>query len=687
MRRDLLALTDDDLAAISNRGTVKRATKELDGAKVELQNLEEREDGTLVFSWSDDATCTLWADRVLKDADCTCPATSICRHIVRSALYYQRQMADAVAEGADLGDEEAEDLAHALEEAHEPWDPGEFTDEEIEAAIPAATLKRAKKLLKAGIVVELTRGIKPTARFHKLGHTLRFQVPGDPRYTQCDCIEEAPCVHTPLAIWAFRELPKGERTGFVSLGADEVRHEISETLLHTAEEQFAQFIEYGFTGTPRGAMDRMQQLEEQLSDGEFVWPAMILGEIRQQYDLYSNHDARFAPGAMADLVGEFLIRAQALNSDKREVPELFIRGSKADRESKMGQARLIGLGCDVVQYERSVVVQALMQDNATGKIVALGHEFTDPAPDDPQQPSTYDDLGERLVINRRDLASLGRSQLVIKKANLSSDHRIALGRAPASAYPQNYEWDKLLTPVLVTDFDEVRHRLSSGPPASLRPRRVGEDLHVAPVARVEGAKFSVRDQAIVATLIDRRDHRATLVHPYTNRNRLGTERLLSWLTQHSDKIEFVSGNMRVGSMGLIINPTGVVFRSPDDESARVMVQPWVDRFDERKAADGELGNARPPLDPVDRFRAELAQTLGELYVLGLNHLDDDTRAKFVRLLKFGRVLGLRDMLTPLADVCTVIDRDSEHEMPTDSVELARPVLDLSVVSRLVQELA
>ena len=36
MRRDLLALTDDDLAAISNRGTVKRALKELDVNRSEV---------------------------------------------------------------------------------------------------------------------------------------------------------------------------------------------------------------------------------------------------------------------------------------------------------------------------------------------------------------------------------------------------------------------------------------------------------------------------------------------------------------------------------------------------------------------------------------------------------------------------------------------------------------------------
>ena len=112
MRQDLLVLTDDDLATISNRGTVKRATKELEKATVTVEIEELDDKGGLRFTWSDDVVCTFAADVVVKDAECTCPATGICRHLIRSVLAYKTWAKEhAPEEGAAEG--EAEELISA----------------------------------------------------------------------------------------------------------------------------------------------------------------------------------------------------------------------------------------------------------------------------------------------------------------------------------------------------------------------------------------------------------------------------------------------------------------------------------------------------------------------------------------------------------------------------------------------
>ncbi len=680
MRRDLLSLTEEDLASIGTRGHVRRAQKTLENHKAECTSLEEQEDGTLVLLWSDDVTCTLFADRVLADAGCTCPAPNICRHIIRSVLHYQQHMADHVGE---LGEEEAAAAAEIAIAASEPWDPGAITDEALEEALSKVKMRKAHKHQRDGAVVELVRGRKPLATFHKLGFTLRFQVPGDVRYTRCDCVDDAPCEHVPLAVWAFRELPEDKQSGFVTMGHEEEIETPTELFAKVAH-QFGELVEHGFTGTPPAAMDRFEQLEAKLRDAEMVWPASIIADIRQQYQHYTGHDARFSPTDIANLVGEFMIRAQALEGDQTEVPSLFIRGSSDDMNSKMGQTVFVGMGCSVTKRKQSIVVQAMLQDKKTGKVVALGHEFVDPSEDDNIEASPLHELGSKLVIQGRDLASLGRSQLVLKKATLGADHGLELGRARASAYQQTYKWEELLAPVFAEDFDEVRAKLQALPPASLRPRRVGEDFHVVPIKRVQRASFSVRDQAIMATIVDDHDHTALIYHPYTDRNRQGTERLLAMLERYPDKIKFVSGTMHVGAHGLIIEPAGLVFDPDDDPDARILVQPWVDPFIDRSATDTELGAARPPLDPIDMFRSELSQSLGELYLLGLNHVDEQTRKRFERLLAFGVKLGMREMLAPLADVVTTLDPD--HQMPGDH-EPGVAVLETSVVSKLLQELA
>ncbi len=683
MRQDLILLTEDDLATISNRGNVKRCKKELAKGKVDVEIEEMDDEGGLRFVWSDDITCTFPADAVVRDAECDCPATSMCRHIIRSVMAYQ-----AWAEEHGAGEDADEDTQDELVSARdmEPWDPGELTDEQIDEEFTTARRRKARRAYKDGLVVELIRSTKPVARFHKIGHTLRFQVPGDLRYTRCDCDEEAPCVHVPMAIWAFRDLPADQKSGFVTTSVHETPR--ADEALDQVEEKLRDLIQHGFTGTPKAAMDRFQQLEHKLHEAEFIWPATILADLREQYAHYISHDSRFSPTYVADLVGEFLIRADALKQEETPIPRLFIRGSIDNTKTSLGQTRLIGLGTTVIHRKNSVILQALMQDNATGMMMALGHEFTNPD-DENTAPANFATLGAKLTVKGRDIVSLGSGQLVLKKADLHPDHHIELGRSPASAYPQVFDWQNLPAPVFVEDFDEVRARLAALPPASLRPRRIGEDFHVAPVARVEEATFSVRDQAVTATLVDERGHRALLTHPYTNRNRAGTERLLAMLTRMPERVVFVAGNMHIGAHGLIVQPTAVVFaQDPEDPKSRFMVQPWLDPFEEREASDTQLGNARPPLDPIDMFRAELSNALGELYLLGLNHVDAKTHTQWERLVAFGLKLGLHDIMGPITDTCTMLDPDVRlSEAMQDPVAQAAPILEANVISRLVQELA
>ena len=88
MRTDLLALTLEDLELFSNRGTVKRAKRELDEGEVQFE-LEESDSGDVIVKWSDGVTSRLLKQKMLKDCKCTCGALNACRHIIRGVLAYQ----------------------------------------------------------------------------------------------------------------------------------------------------------------------------------------------------------------------------------------------------------------------------------------------------------------------------------------------------------------------------------------------------------------------------------------------------------------------------------------------------------------------------------------------------------------------------------------------------------------------
>ncbi|NED52997.1 hypothetical protein G3I24_19120, partial [Micromonospora aurantiaca] len=88
-RADLIALTPEVLAALSNRGLVKRATREVDAG--ERPMLIEDTDGAVRAAYPDGVTVTLPpGGGGLAAACCSCPAPGVCRHLLAVVLTYQR---------------------------------------------------------------------------------------------------------------------------------------------------------------------------------------------------------------------------------------------------------------------------------------------------------------------------------------------------------------------------------------------------------------------------------------------------------------------------------------------------------------------------------------------------------------------------------------------------------------------
>ncbi|MEV0407034.1 hypothetical protein [Actinoallomurus sp. NPDC050550] len=101
IRADLLALTPDALAALANRGLVKRATKELDAGNAPAVDVAP--DGAVHGRFPDGAEALLPDGGGLEGASCTCAATGVCRHRIGLILAYQRQ----AAEGGRAADAES----------------------------------------------------------------------------------------------------------------------------------------------------------------------------------------------------------------------------------------------------------------------------------------------------------------------------------------------------------------------------------------------------------------------------------------------------------------------------------------------------------------------------------------------------------------------------------------------------
>lgn len=649
MRQDLLALGAEDLASLSNLGNVKRATKELDRGRVKWTLTEQ--DGDVTFEWSDGPTTVIPADSTVSDARCSCPATSVCRHIVRAVIAYQRERREA-------SDSE-------LPPAR-PWDPGSVSDDQLAEIFHGSALSRWRTLFDEppGLVVELVRSAKPTARFHRLGHTIRFLVPDDGRYTRCDCNEDPPCRHVALAVLAFRRLAPERESGTVETTGPEPPLEPAR--VSGVDRVLATMTRDGLAETPKARVDRWRAIEDQIRNDGLLWLAEVLNDIIRQWTHYHGHDARFSPARLADLTGELIIRRDALSAEDLPVPRLFVRGEHRDMATTLGQTRLVGLGTSAIVRHASVDLVALSQDTKSGKVMSFVDTFPDPGAGSPRHTATFSELARKPVLEKRDYATLGRSQIVIKSATLNPDHSLKLGRSGASAYGQDFRWDGLLAPVLCESVAELEARIASQPPASLQPRRIGEDLVVLPVAEQSDARFESRSNLLRATISDHDGAATELLHPYSTRGRTGLERTLEWLRSDA-RLVYLSARGRLTATGLKLSPVGLVF---ERGGRRVMVQPWVDDMDDHlESASVELDGEDREIDLVSSYRERLADELGRLLVRGEEGFDP---VELGRLAAFAGELGLGSHVSAL-----------EKSVTGDR----KALLELLVVSKLAQELA
>lgn len=619
IRKDLLALTPDDLATLANRGILKRAQRDLESG-IEPLGFDVAPDGTVKSRWSDDAVVTLKPNEVLGERCCTCAAMSICRHIVQTILIYQ-----ITAE-----EDAAEEKAPA-----EPWDPGEITDASLAAYWKPNVYASIEKQWRAGMVAELHRSAKPRVRLHTLGITLRFLVPHDARYVQCDCADEQPCRHVALAVWSFRQLPKEQAAGLITTEKLSPPGNVTEDCETLAESLFA----HGLSQLPPTHLRQLEFLPSQLHKDSLIWPAEIAEELLVVREQYLQRDARFDPAWVIRLVGELLIRMRAIRAATGHVPQLFLRGSKRDEPAELASARLIALGLQVEVRRRSAVLTVPLQDLATGSIVVARREFVTP---EVGEAKAFADLARNVFAKRIALDTIATGQLLIQGAKRSVNGELAASRAAVAINPQAYEWEKLRSPILVESFEELRAHREALPPATMRPRRAGENLHVCPVTRVEMRTLDPATRRIEATLVDSAGDSILLVHPYYSRGRNGFLQL--WNALEKDQPRFVAGIVRGAAKGLTIEPTALVVESG---GARRAVLPWI----AANAGTTELpidqwpSNA-PQGDALGRFLAQVEESLGEAVLIGLERGDEQMARRWAALIEEGEQLGLDRVLNP-----------------------------------------
>lgn len=688
-RVDLLVLTPDDLAAMTNRGTVKRAQKELEEGTPAYTFQQDGDN--VVCEWSDGIVCRFPAGKSVHDAVCSSGVPGISRHIVRSVLAYQQwQSSENLSEDesvtVDAESTAVSDTTNDSLPAAKPiadWNPGDMTDEQLVGQFRQATIAKARQRFEHGVLVELVKGPKPLARFLDEPCTIRFLVPHDLRYVSADCSESLQGLFVPMAVWAFRRLGAEQRSGIVAVQQSNAA--APEALLTGIESLVTELCVDGLQGTSATWPQRLSRQEEQCRSEGLVWLAELMADLQQQREMYASRDALFDPLIVTRLAGELLVRTRAIRSGTTAVPQLLIRGTRSDRMTELAGGRLIGLGCGVRRSRRSVTITAFLQDADAGGVVGIDRTYADPADDSGEEPGMFADLSRAMISRGISLATIGAGQLLIKSARRTPGGRLILPRTSASVSlnPQGFAWEHLRSPLAVEGFAELSARLDLLPPSSLRPRRLTEALHVCPIEAIEEVAFDVRLQRLTGTAVDAAGDRAAITFPYTSRGQSGFESLSAAITDQTLRPRFISGHVSRRQSGITIEPICVVFETPDGK--RRGVCPWTDEHAAASTSHHEAASPEESTPPLTQALDEVAFELSELLVNGLRRGGTACARRWQQLAtQIGRsgLVRLGDRSKRLGQL---LDQQS-NQIQWDFESATQQVLDLLMLNRMADDI-
>ncbi len=621
MRADLLALDDDALATLANRGLVKRALREVAaGGGPALSD----EDGTVTATFPDGTTVVLPAGATLEQASCTCAASGICRHRLMLVIAHR-----AVGEAETVAPD---------------WSPATFTDAELEEHLGARTYAVARRALRSGYRARVLRpsAADPVTAVELAACTVRFLVPRELGYARVDAAAGARGDAIALAVWACRAADEADEGGDLvelQVGGEVVAAE-GGSGVEPALALIADLLADGVAGTAPEAATAIAQARRAMDAANLRWPVDLLDDIAEQIEAYRARSARYDPVLVSAYVAESVARHRCVTGGGAAL-RVQVLGTEEPAETPLRLLRLTGLGARIRGDEHSRSVEVYLAHHEARVVLALRRRVD---VEDGGEPPSAHDLGRRKAGGAR-LSALAAGNVVTESAVRSANRvvRIAESRvARTTVAPSAGRWDELPEGLLVDDLGAEAARLAGLPPALVRARVIAESVRAIRVEAVEDVHFRPGAQQLVAT-IRAAEGTARLVATHTSAAPGAIDALARSLSGEAGAVRFVAGHLRRHGGGIDVEPTAVA------AGASVVVPAFADASGE--AIDTTAGVV------ADRLAAEVTGALeltAEVVHRGHRHLPPGWPQRAERAAAGLRQVGLSSASAAVAAVATEV---------------------------------
>ncbi|MBB4912274.1 hypothetical protein [Actinophytocola algeriensis] len=532
MRTDLLALTTDALAGLANRGLVKRATRDLDG----VPPVTSAGDGTVEASFADGAKVTLPPGHGLDTADCTCGAPGICRHRIGAVLAYQRDHASIPDTAGTPGTPDAAVPAG--------W-PGSVTDEELTDRFGTRTMTAARRMVGGGLTARVRR---QAMTVETPSATVRFLVPGELGFVDCDARAESRDALVVVAVWACRHADAHEPDDHdvtVDLTGQADRQPVPAAMAGVAATA-GELLRTGVVSADEVLVAALRREHAACERANLRWPAAALAELVEQLTAYGTRSAQHDPVRVAELIAELHARHHAAGRAPSRV-----LGTDEPAETPLRQVRLVALGCRVGRAtgeddtEDADTAEVFLAHPGTETVLAVRHRWA----------GRTGAIASRRIAGTT-LESLAAGNVVSEAAVRSAGRvvRFGAGRlARTTISPLGGSWTELPR-ALRPSVTEALAQLTGLPPRVVRPRVAAELVRVMPVTEVRQVRYDAGAQRLDAVVADSDGAAATVSLTHRAAAPGALDALADALAR--DPVE-VSGAIRRAHGGLVIEPYAV----------------------------------------------------------------------------------------------------------------------------------
>lgn len=520
LRTDLLELSTTALIALTNAGFVKKAQKDLDGGQI--PQITQAEDGTIHAMYTDGHQASLPPQRALREAECTCPASGLCRHRVTLVLAYQRLARAEEAPATPTASTPREDTSPtpAATQEQTPWSPAGFDNAQLAESLSASILAQAASLAAerpvATVLAWTPENPSPSVRLPMC--SVRFFSRTSLASAHCDCKDGSPCVHLALAIWAFRQAEQekpGELRAVVEIqppahpsgshqeqpmDAPEARE-----LQHAIYAWLQQIWQEGSSQPLNLLKPSLAYLQKQVSGRGWCWVQETLEEIWQQLEDQEARSSRFIPRRLLETMAQLWGRLQSAETIPTPpiLPPRQILGMGVRGEQALDHLRLVSLGLSGWHDDGGAGAEIAFADPDTQTLMML-QRYWPHAPGDTAQPSSWADLMGRRAGGQR-LDKLASSQVITKAAKRRANGIVDLNAnaRQTNLFPLSPKaWDELGAPIRLHRVDTLIHQLQQETPDFAAPAQAIKKFHILalPETTVEAWGWDGARQTLCAQL-------------------------------------------------------------------------------------------------------------------------------------------------------------------------------------------